>query len=58
LLNFYSLEPLSDRDSSLLREILPHNLKVDSAPFRQHLSANMKKLLVRIRNSCLAMLKS
>ncbi|XP_060068955.1 thyroid adenoma-associated protein homolog isoform X2 [Ylistrum balloti] len=50
-------ESLSERDSTLLMEILPFNLKIDSAPFRQHLGASVKKLLARIRDSCLAGLK-
>ncbi|XP_033735737.1 thyroid adenoma-associated protein homolog isoform X2 [Pecten maximus] len=50
-------ESLSERDCKLLMEILPHNLKIDSAPFRQHLGASMKKLLSRIRDSCLAELR-
>lgn len=51
-------ECLSERDCKLLMEILPYNLKIDSAPFRQHLGASMKKLLARIRDSCLAELKA
>ncbi|XP_021346586.1 uncharacterized protein LOC110445988 isoform X1 [Mizuhopecten yessoensis] len=51
-------ESLSERDCTLLMEILPDNLKIDSAPFRQYLGASMRKLLARVRDSCLAKLKA
>ena len=48
---------MSDTEVKLLMECLPHNIKIDSAPFRQHLGSNLKKLLVRLRDSCVTMLK-
>ncbi|XP_070578170.1 tRNA (32-2'-O)-methyltransferase regulator THADA-like [Ptychodera flava] len=50
-------EPLSELECRLLKEFLPINLNCDSSPFRQHLYAYMKRLVVRIRDSCIATLK-
>ncbi|XP_059169787.1 thyroid adenoma-associated protein homolog [Physella acuta] len=47
-------EPLSQVEAQLLREFIPANLKTDSAPFRQSLSSGLKKVLTRIRDSCLS----
>ena len=63
VLEFYSnlhvflSECISESEVGLLMESLPHNIKIDSAPFRQHLGSNMKKLLVRLRDSSLTLLK-
>ncbi|XP_072521074.1 tRNA (32-2'-O)-methyltransferase regulator THADA [Salminus brasiliensis] len=43
---------------SAMRAFLPLNLNSESSPFRQHLQAGVRKFLVRIRDSCLANLKS
>ncbi|XP_062621565.1 tRNA (32-2'-O)-methyltransferase regulator THADA-like [Saccostrea cucullata] len=51
-------EPLSKTEDKLLREILPLNLKIDSAPFRQHLAAHLKRLLIRVRDGSVALIKS
>ncbi|KAK3600906.1 hypothetical protein CHS0354_013283 [Potamilus streckersoni] len=50
-------EPLCQEEATLLQKALPYNLKVDSAPFRQHLGSDIRKLIVRIRDSCISMLK-
>ncbi|KAL3874710.1 hypothetical protein ACJMK2_037685 [Sinanodonta woodiana] len=50
-------EPLCQEEVTLLQKALSYNLKVDSAPFRQHLVSDIRKLLVRIRDSCIGMLK-
>lgn len=54
----YITEPLSKTENTLLREVLPLNLKVDSAPFRQHLVAHLKRLLTRVRDGAIALIKS
>uniref|UniRef100_A0A2C9LB43 Uncharacterized protein n=1 Tax=Biomphalaria glabrata TaxID=6526 RepID=A0A2C9LB43_BIOGL len=46
-------EPLSEAEVSLLTFFIPNNLKTDSAPFRHNLISGVRKLLVRIRDSCL-----
>lgn len=54
----YITEPLSKTENTLLREVLPLNIKVDSAPFRQHLVAHLKRLLTRVRDGAIALIKS
>lgn len=56
-LNFVT-EPLSQIEDMLLRDVLPLNLKVDSAPFRQHLVAHLKRLLTRVRDGAIALTKT
>lgn len=51
-------EPLSKTEDTLLREVLSQNLKIDSAPFRQHLVAHLKRLLMRVRDGAIALIKS
>nr|XP_022333463.1 thyroid adenoma-associated protein homolog [Crassostrea virginica]XP_022333464.1 thyroid adenoma-associated protein homolog [Crassostrea virginica] len=51
-------EPLSEIEDMLLRDVLPLNLKVDSAPFRQHLVAHLKRLLTRVRDGAIALTKT
>ncbi|CAC5396754.1 unnamed protein product [Mytilus coruscus] len=48
---------MKEEETKLLKETIPYNLKIDSAPFRHQLSSNMKKLLVRIRDSYRAIIK-
>ncbi|XP_060539742.1 tRNA (32-2'-O)-methyltransferase regulator THADA-like isoform X1 [Pantherophis guttatus] len=48
---------LSEREIQLLKEFLPLNLSCDSSSFRQLLQAMVKKALVRIRDSSLAVLR-
>ncbi|KAL0979345.1 hypothetical protein UPYG_G00183930 [Umbra pygmaea] len=43
---------------STMRTFIPQNLNSESSPFRQHLHTGVKRFLVRIRDSCLAHLKS
>ncbi|XP_006812214.2 tRNA (32-2'-O)-methyltransferase regulator THADA-like [Saccoglossus kowalevskii] len=50
-------ELVSELELGLLKEFLPFNMNSDSSSFRQHLYAYIKRLLVRIRDSCIAMLK-
>ena len=45
-------EPLGEIELGLFRAALPYCLKVDSAPFRQKLVTSLKKIFVRIRDSC------
>ncbi|XP_051979593.1 thyroid adenoma-associated protein homolog [Xyrauchen texanus] len=40
-----------------LRNFIPLNLNSESSPFRQHLQAALRKFLVRIRDSCMAIIK-
>ena len=54
---FSFTECISETEVSLLTGCLPHNIKIDSAPFRQQLGSNLKKLLVRLRDSCITLLK-
>ena len=54
---FTFTEFISEIEVRLLMGCLPHNIKIDSAPFRQQLGSNLKKLLVRLRDSCVTMLK-
>lgn len=51
-------ECISQTEVDLLKEHLPYNMKVDSAPFRQQLGSNLQKLLVRLRDSCVTLLKN
>lgn len=51
-------EPLSKTEDTLLREVLSQNLKIDSAPFRQHLVAHLKRLLMRVRDGAIGLIKS
>ncbi|XP_053378455.1 thyroid adenoma-associated protein homolog [Mercenaria mercenaria] len=55
---FLFSECISKIEVSLLMECLPYNIKIDSAPFRQHLGSDIRKLLVRLRDSCTTLLKS
>ncbi|XP_052103689.1 thyroid adenoma-associated protein homolog, partial [Mytilus californianus] len=48
---------MKEEEIKLLKETIPYNLKIDSAPFRHQLSSNLKKLLVRIRDSYQAVIK-
>ncbi|KAJ7360154.1 hypothetical protein OS493_018142 [Desmophyllum pertusum] len=50
-------EPLSAVEQKLLRKFLPHNLNTACAPFRQTLFVSMKKILGRVRDSSLILLK-
>ncbi|XP_041350802.1 thyroid adenoma-associated protein homolog [Gigantopelta aegis] len=50
-------ESVSETEADLLRNALRHCLKVDSAPFRQQLATNVRLLITRIRESCVANLK-
>ncbi|GFS04041.1 thyroid adenoma-associated protein-like protein [Elysia marginata] len=50
-------ESLSDLELELLREFIPFNLRTDSASFRHNLSSSVRKVLVRVRDSCLACVK-
>ncbi|XP_014778953.1 thyroid adenoma-associated protein homolog [Octopus bimaculoides] len=51
-------EMLHSLESKLLMEALPVNLNIDSAPFRQNLVSALKKLLIRIRDSCSSLMKT
>lgn len=46
-------EPVTEREIKHLCAALPYCLKVDSAAFRQQLTTSLRKLFVRIRDSCL-----
>uniref|UniRef100_A0A8C5RG15 Thyroid adenoma-associated protein homolog n=1 Tax=Laticauda laticaudata TaxID=8630 RepID=A0A8C5RG15_LATLA len=48
---------LLEREIRLLKEFLPLNLSCDSSSFRQLLQATLKKALVRMRDSSLAVLR-
>ncbi|XP_070618935.1 tRNA (32-2'-O)-methyltransferase regulator THADA-like [Erythrolamprus reginae] len=48
---------LSETEIELLKEFLPVNLSCDSSSFRQLLQATVKKALVRMRDSSLAVLR-
>ncbi|ESO87707.1 hypothetical protein LOTGIDRAFT_234949 [Lottia gigantea] len=50
-------EALSEIEIRLFKDFLPLNLRVDSAPFRQLLTTNIQRLLVRIRDSCVSLVK-
>ncbi|XP_046351376.2 thyroid adenoma-associated protein homolog [Haliotis rufescens] len=50
-------ELLTEKEVDLLKSGLPLCLRVDSAPFRQNLASSMKKLMIRLRNGCLAGIK-
>ncbi|KAK7104750.1 tRNA (32-2'-O)-methyltransferase regulator THADA-like [Littorina saxatilis] len=50
-------EPLGEVEIELLEAALPYCLKMDSAPFRQMLLTSLKKLFVRVRDSCSTALK-
>ncbi|XP_058231705.1 thyroid adenoma-associated protein homolog isoform X2 [Hemibagrus wyckioides] len=50
-------EPPADVEYAAVRDFLPLNLNSESSPFRQHLQAAIRKFLVRIRDSCMAILK-
>ena len=50
-------EPPRPEELALLKAFIPQNLNSDSSPFRQHLQARVRKLLVRVRDSCLALLR-
>lgn len=41
-------------EMSIVRRFITQNLNCESAPFRQHLQAGLKKFLVRIRDGCLS----
>lgn len=49
---------LPEREIQLLKEFLPLNLSCDSSSFRQLLQATVKKALVRMRDSSLAVLRT
>ncbi|XP_054029210.1 thyroid adenoma-associated protein homolog [Dryobates pubescens] len=49
--------PLSGTEVQLLRRFLPLNLSCDSSSFRQLLQAAVRKALVRLRDSSLALLR-
>ncbi|KAG5840384.1 hypothetical protein ANANG_G00188230 [Anguilla anguilla] len=51
-------QPPTGAELSAVRGFLPLNLNCESAPFRQHLQVALRKLLVRLRDSCLARLKA
>ncbi|KAH9492922.1 hypothetical protein Btru_032619 [Bulinus truncatus] len=46
-------EPLSEVEMDLLKAFIPNNLKTDCAQFRHCLVSGLRKVLVRIRDSCL-----
>ncbi|XP_067681853.1 tRNA (32-2'-O)-methyltransferase regulator THADA-like [Haliotis asinina] len=50
-------ELLTEREVDLLQSGLPLCLRVDSAPFRQNLASSLKKLMMRLRDGCLAGIK-
>ncbi|XP_012935226.1 thyroid adenoma-associated protein homolog [Aplysia californica] len=51
-------EPISELEVTLLKEFIPVNLKTDSTPFRQSLTFAIRKMTVRVRDSCLSACKS
>ncbi|XP_069476045.1 tRNA (32-2'-O)-methyltransferase regulator THADA-like isoform X2 [Ambystoma mexicanum] len=51
-------QPLSETEIRLLEECLPQSMNSDSSGFRQLLQASVKKVLVRMRDSGLANLRS
>ncbi|XP_047483007.1 thyroid adenoma-associated protein homolog [Penaeus chinensis] len=50
-------QPVSSRESELLREFFKWNMNIDSAPFRQSIIKCYKALVVRLRDTCHAELK-
>ncbi|XP_060125391.1 tRNA (32-2'-O)-methyltransferase regulator THADA-like isoform X3 [Zootoca vivipara] len=50
-------QALSETEAQLLKEALPLSLNCDSSSFRQHLQTMVKKALVRLRDSSLALLR-
>ncbi|XP_063610801.1 uncharacterized protein LOC134784627 [Penaeus indicus] len=50
-------QPVSSRESELLREFFKWNMNIDSAPFRQSIIKCYKALVIRLRDTCHAELK-
>ncbi|XP_058491311.1 thyroid adenoma-associated protein homolog [Solea solea] len=44
-------------EMSIMMRFIPQNLNCESAPFRQHFQAGVKRFLVRIRDGCLAQVR-
>lgn len=62
-LNFLCCSPKTKdtptpEELSIMRTFIPQNLNCESSPFRQHFQAGVRKFLVRIRDSCLAHVKT
>ncbi|XP_066944659.1 tRNA (32-2'-O)-methyltransferase regulator THADA-like [Macrobrachium rosenbergii] len=51
-------QPVTHFESKLLKEFFSLNVNVDSAPFRQNVIRCYKALVVRLRDSCAAVLKA
>jgi len=54
----YSVEALTDSEIKLLKQGLPYNMNVDSAPFRQQLQTCLRQALDRGRDGAIAHLKT
>ncbi|XP_042881399.1 thyroid adenoma-associated protein homolog isoform X2 [Penaeus japonicus] len=50
-------QPVSSKESELLREFFKWNMNIDSAPFRQSIIKCYKSLVTRLRDTCHAELK-
>ncbi|XP_068212279.1 tRNA (32-2'-O)-methyltransferase regulator THADA-like [Palaemon carinicauda] len=53
-----SSQPVTQMESELLKEFFTLNMNIDSAPFRQNVISGYKYLIVRLRDSCVTVLKS
>ncbi|BFZ12162.1 hypothetical protein BsWGS_15202 [Bradybaena similaris] len=51
-------EAMSDAEAHLLQEFITANLKTDSTAFRQQMTSALKKMFVRIRDSCLTAVRN
>ncbi|XP_053726379.1 thyroid adenoma-associated protein homolog isoform X1 [Synchiropus splendidus] len=46
------------QEMSIMRSFIPENLNCESSPFRQHFQMGVRKFLVRVRDSCLALART
>lgn len=51
-------EAPTGEEMSILKMFVVQNMNCESSPFRQHLQAALRRFLVRIRDGCLALIKS
>ena len=57
-IHLYITEPLSEYEIHLLMETLPNNMNIDCAAFRHTQHGNLRNMLVRLRDSSLASMKT
>ncbi|KAM6930999.1 tRNA (32-2'-O)-methyltransferase regulator THADA [Xenentodon cancila] len=51
-------ESPTTEEMTIMKKFIPQNLNSESSPFRQHFQAGVKRFLVRIRDSCLALFRA